>query len=57
MLAEEERMDAIKPRQVQGEFSDVLHTKDGDVVITNDRYKTRVRASNTVSLSPSRTLL
>ena len=49
MLAEEERIDAIKPRQSQGEFSDVTHTKDGDMVITNERYKTRVRASNTVS--------
>ncbi|KLO11671.1 hypothetical protein SCHPADRAFT_830720 [Schizopora paradoxa] len=50
MLAEEERIDAIKPRQIQGEFSDVTHTKEGDMVITNERYKTRVRASNTTRI-------
>ncbi|KAH8115120.1 hypothetical protein DFH11DRAFT_1591562 [Phellopilus nigrolimitatus] len=50
MLNEVHRMDAAKSRTVDNDFSAVQHTKDGQVVIHNERFKTRVRQSETTKV-------
>lgn len=49
MLVEVERMEAAEPRSMQNEFSTADRDADGNIVITNERFKTRVRASDRVS--------
>ncbi|KAI5120000.1 hypothetical protein M0805_008461 [Coniferiporia weirii] len=50
MLAEVEQMEAAKPRMLENEFSSVDRLADGKLVINNERFKNRVRPSETTAV-------
>lgn len=43
-------MEAVKPRTNENDFSKVGISKSGQLIIHNDRFKTRVRGSKKVSV-------
>ena len=49
MLSEVHKADAAKPCRVKNDFSDISVSKKGDLMIRNDRFKSRVRSSQKVS--------
>jgi hypothetical protein len=44
-------INATSPQETRSEYSEMTVTPEGHLKLTNERYKTRVRASNQVSLS------
>ena len=57
MVAEFDRIESQKPRSRAGEFDDVSRNKDGDLVVQNARYSSRIRHSKTVSVALCKGLL
>lgn len=49
MLIEVEKIEAVKPRVQQNDFKDTTIDENKNLVIANDRFKNRVRASEKVS--------
>ena len=48
MLLEVERMDAASSRIQENDFDTVERGSDGKLMVHNERYKTRIRATGTV---------
>ena len=49
MLIGVEKIEAVKPRVQQNDFKDTTIDENKNLVIANDRFKNRVRASEKVS--------
>lgn len=46
MLIEVERIEAVKPRVLRNDFGSIMRDTQGNIVIDNERFQNRIRASN-----------
>ena len=42
------RLDLLKPRVYENDFAEIQMNPDGSIIVSNARYKSRIRASNQV---------